>query len=85
MNWWRTRSIRFKASIGIGLILLPLLGGIIFGITQYALSELWQSEVEAAENLNAIASTLVSDAMMAGRKDRVQDTLSHLGVSNLTV
>lgn len=79
MNWWRNRSIRFKASTGIGLILLPLLGGILFGITRYAQSELWKREVLAAENLNSIASTLVSDAMMAGRKDVVQETLINLG------
>ena len=79
MNWWHNQSIRFKAITGIGFILLPVLVAIIFGITRYAQGELWRREVLAAENLNAIASTLVSDAMMAGHKDTVQDTLVNLG------
>jgi len=79
MNWWHNRSIRFKAITGIGIILTPVLVVIIFGITRYAQGELWRREVLAAENLNAIASTLVSDAMMEGRKDKVHETLLHLG------
>jgi len=79
MNWWHNRSIRFKAFTGIGLILLPLLGGIIFGVAKYVQGELWQREIRAAENLNAIVSSLVTDAMMEGRKDIVQDTLVSLG------
>lgn len=79
MNWWHNRSIRFKAITGIGFILLPVLVAIIFGITKYTQGELWRREVLAAENLNAIASTLVSDAMMDGRKDKVQETIINLG------
>jgi len=79
MNWWHNRSIRFKALTGIGFILMPVLVAIIFGITKYAQGELWRREVLAAENLNAIASTLVSDAMMEGRKDKVQNTIINLG------
>jgi len=79
MNWWNDRSIRFKATIGISLILLPLLGGAIFGIARYAQGELWQQEILAANNLNAIVSTLVADAMMEGHKESVQSTLVTLG------
>jgi len=79
MNWWKNRSIRFKAIAGIGFILTPILVAIIFGITRFAQEELWRREVLAAENLNAIASTLVSDAMMAGHKDKVHETLTNLG------
>lgn len=79
MKWWHNRSIRFKAITGIGLILMPVLVAIIFGITRYAQRELWRREVLEAESLNAIASTLVSDAMMEGRKDKVQETLVNLG------
>jgi GAF domain-containing protein/HAMP domain-containing protein len=79
MKWWHNRSIRFKAITGIGLILSPVLVAIIFAITSYAQRELWQREVLEAESLNAIASTLVSDAMMEGRKDKVQETLVKLG------
>jgi GAF domain-containing protein/HAMP domain-containing protein len=56
-----------------------VLVAIIFAITSYAQRELWQREVLEAESLNAIASTLVSDAMMEGRKDKVQETLVKLG------
>jgi len=79
MNWWRNRSIRFKASVGMGLILLPLLGGIIFGVTRYTQSELWRREVLAAENLNSITSAMISNAMMEGRKDKIDETLATLG------
>ncbi|MBC8335578.1 MAG: GAF domain-containing protein [Anaerolineales bacterium] len=79
MNWWRNRSIRFKASSIIILILLPLLGGIIYAVTTYAQGELWKREILAAENLNSIASSLVSDAMMEGHKHDIQTTLEKLG------
>ena len=79
MNWLRNRSIRFKAAIGIGIILFILLGSIFYGISRYATDQLWQREVLAAENLNAITSTLVSDAMMEGRKDKVHETIGSLG------
>lgn len=79
MKWWRNRSIRFKVATGIGLIVLPLLAGIIFGISQFIQAELWRRETIAAENLNNIASTLVSDSMMAGHKETIQDTLINLG------
>lgn len=79
MKWWLNRSIRVKAATGIGLMLLPLLVGIIFGVARYVEGELWQREIQAAEEINAIAANLVSDAMMEGRKDKVQETISKLG------
>ena len=79
MKWWLNRSIRVKAATGIGLMLLPLLVGIIFGVARYVESELWQREIQAAEEINAIAANLVSDAMMEGRKDKVQETITKLG------
>jgi len=81
MSWWRNSSIRLKASLGIGLLLFPLLVAVIIGISSYVQNELWKRETSAAENLNSIASALVSDAMMAGRKDIVQETIQHLGVN----
>lgn len=81
MSWWRNSSIRLKASVGIGLILFPLLLAVIIGISSYVQNELWKRETSAAANLNGIASALVSDAMMAGRKNIVQETIQHLGTN----
>lgn len=79
MKWLRNQGIRFKIAAGTGLVLLPLLSLILFGITRYAQAELWRREVLAAENLNSIAAALISDAMMAGHKDTIQETLDNLG------
>jgi len=79
MNWWHNRSIRFKASAGIILILSPLLGIVIYGIARFTLAELWQREILATTQLNSISANLVSDAMMEGHKETIQNTIDGLG------
>ena len=81
MRWWQRQSLRFKFALGINLTMLLVLGGSFYGIAQYVRAQLWQREVQAAENLNAVAATLLEDAMMVGRKDRIQEALDQLGDS----
>jgi putative methionine-R-sulfoxide reductase with GAF domain len=40
---------------------------------------MWNSEIQKTENINAIAETLLVDAMMAGHKDNIQEALENLG------
>jgi len=42
---------------------------------------MWDSEIQKTQNVNAIAETLLIDAMMAGHKDNIQDTLEKFGQS----
>jgi GAF domain-containing protein/HAMP domain-containing protein len=61
--------------------MLVTLGAAFLGISEYIRAQLWQREAQAAESLNAVASTLLKDAMMAGRRDQIQDALEKLGGS----
>jgi PAS domain S-box-containing protein len=56
-----------------------VLGAVFFAAAQYIRARLWESEVQKSENLNAIATTLIEDAMMAGRKDKIYAALNTLG------
>jgi len=81
MRWWQRLNLRSKIALGISLTMIIILGGGFFGINQYIRAQLWAQEVQAAQNLNAVAANLIEDAMMAGRKDIIQDTLEQLGTS----
>lgn len=81
MSWWQNRGLRFKLALGISLTMLISLGIVFFGISRYIQNQLWQRETQAAENLNSIAATLIEDAMMAGRKDKINEALDTLGKS----
>ncbi len=81
MSWWQNRSLRFKLALGISSTMLISLGIAFFVVSQYIQNQLWQRETQAAENLNAIAATLIDDAMMAGRKDKIHEALDTLGQS----
>ena len=81
MSWLQNRSLRFKLALGISSTMLISLGIAFFGISQYIQNQLWQRETQAAENLNAITATLIEDAMMAGRKDKIHQALETLGQS----
>jgi GAF domain-containing protein/HAMP domain-containing protein len=81
MRWWQRRGLRFKLALAIILTMFLILGGAIFGISQYIRAQLWQREVQAAENLNAISAILLEDAMMSGRKDHIHEALVKLGQS----
>ena len=81
MSWWQNRGLRFKLALGISLTMLISLSIAYFVIAQYIQTQLWQRETQAAENLNAIAATLIEDAMMAGRKDKIHNAIDTLGHS----
>ncbi len=81
MSWWKNRGLRFKLALGISATMLISLSIVFFVISQYIQTQLWQRETQAAENLNAIAATLIEDAMMAGRKDKIHEAINTLGQS----
>lgn len=81
MIGWRQRGLRFKLSLVISLTLLAVLGLSFLGASSYMRSQLWQRETKAAQDLNAMASTLLVDAMMEGRKDKIQEAIVALGQS----
>jgi len=81
MSWWQNRGLRLKLALGISSTMLISLGIAFFVVSQYIQNQLWQRETQAAENLNAVAATLIEDAMMAGRKDRIHEALETLGES----
>jgi GAF domain-containing protein/HAMP domain-containing protein len=82
MSWWRSRGLRFKLALGIFLVMFLILGGAVAGMYRSVRAQFWDREVRSAEDLNAMAAILLDEAMMAGRKDRIQDALETLG-SNL--
>jgi len=79
MKWWQRTSLRLKLALGIGLVMLLTLGGAFVAISQYVQAQLWQREAQAAMNLNAVAATLLKDAMMVGHRDQIQHALETLG------
>lgn len=81
MKWWRNQSLNFKVALGIALTMVLVLGTVFFMLAQYFRSSMWNSEIEKTQNINAIAKTLMIDAMMAGHKDNIQDMLDKLGES----
>lgn len=81
MMRWRQRGLRFNLSLGISLILLVILGVSFMIAARYIRNQLWLRETQAASNLNAMASTLLEDAMMVGRKDQIQQAIEALGKS----
>lgn len=81
MRWWQRQSLGFKLGLGIGLTMLFTLGAAFFGISEYVQAQLWQREARAATNLNAVAATLLKDAMMVGQRDQIQQALEKLGQS----
>jgi GAF domain-containing protein/HAMP domain-containing protein len=81
MIGWQQRGLRFKLSLVISLTLLVVLGLSFLGASSYIRSQLWQRETKAAQDLNAMASTLLVDAMMEGRKDKIQEAIDALGKS----
>jgi len=81
MRLWLQRGLRFKLSLGISLALLFILGISFLGISQYVQNQLWQRETQSAENLNAIAATLLEDAMLVGKKASIDAAIEALGES----
>jgi len=81
MSWWKNRGLRFKLALGISATIVIILGIAFLGVASYIQNQLWQRETQAAANLNAIAATLIEDAMMAGQKDKIHQALDALGQS----
>lgn len=81
MRWWQKQGLNFKAAFGIAITMVIVLGMVFVVLSQYFRSLLWQSELQKTENINSIAESLLVDAMMAGRKDKIQETLEQLGES----
>jgi len=79
MRWLKKQGLNFKVTLGITITLVIVLGVSFVGISQYIRARLWQSEIQKTENINAIAETLLDDAMLVGRKDSIDEALSKLG------
>lgn len=81
MRWWQNKGLSFKAALGIAATMVIVLGIVFLVLSQLFRAALWQSEIQKTENINSIAESLLIDAMMAGRKDLIQETLERLGSS----
>jgi putative methionine-R-sulfoxide reductase with GAF domain len=79
MRWWQKQGLNFKIALGITITMVIVLGAGFIGISQYIRARLWQGEIQKTENINAVAKTLLVDAMLAGRKDTIHDALNKLG------
>ena len=79
MNWWQRRGLRFKVAVGIVLILLPVLGGTLYGINRYAEEQLWSREVHTAEELNALVGAGLGNVMLSKQLGQMQTMLENLG------
>ena len=79
MKWWQSRGLNFKAALGITITLMVVLGSVFLVFSQYIRAQLWQGELQKTEDINGIAETLLEDAMLAGRKDKIQEALTTLG------
>jgi putative methionine-R-sulfoxide reductase with GAF domain len=81
MRWWRNQGLNFKVAVGIALTMVVVLGSVFFVLSRYFNSIMWNNEIQKTQNINAIAETLLVDAMMAGHKDNIQEALNQLGQS----
>jgi len=81
MRWWRNQGLNFKVAVGIALSMVIVLGVVFFALSQYFRSFMWNSEIQKTENINAIAETVLMDAMLTGHKDTIQETLDKLGAN----
>lgn len=81
MRWWQNLGLNIKVALGLALTLVIVMGISFFSLSQYIRARLWQSEIQKTENINAIARTILENAMLAGRKDTIQEALVTLGRS----
>jgi putative methionine-R-sulfoxide reductase with GAF domain len=56
-----------------------VLGLVFFALSRYFNTLMWNSEIQKTQNINAIAETLLIEAMMTGNKADIQDSLEKLG------
>ncbi len=81
MRWWQRRGLRFKMTMGISLTLVLILGSVFYIAFQYIQMQLWQREVQAAREINALVPVYLENAMLANHWDQVQEMLMKLGQS----
>jgi putative methionine-R-sulfoxide reductase with GAF domain len=81
MRWWRNQGLNLKVAVGIALTMVIVLGAVFFGLSQYFRSFMWNSELSKTQNINAIADTVLKNAMLSGHKDSIQQALEELGQS----
>ncbi len=79
MRWWQRRGLRFKIAMGISLTLVFILGSVFYLVFQYIQAQLWQREVQAAREMNALVPVYLENAMLANRWDQAQEMLFKLG------
>ncbi len=79
MNWWQKQGLRSKVALAIATTMVIMLGAVFAGISQYIRARLWQSEIQKTETINAVAKTVLTDAMLSGHKDQINSALSSLG------
>ena len=79
MRWWRNQGLNFKVAVGIGLTMVIVLGLVFFALSRYFNTLMWNSEIQKTQNINAIAETLLIEAMMTGNKSDTQDSLEKMG------
>jgi putative methionine-R-sulfoxide reductase with GAF domain len=79
MRWWRNQGLNFKVAVGIALTMVVVLGLVFFALSRYFRSLIWESEIQKTQNINAIAETLLDNAMMTGNKSTIHNALDSLG------
>jgi len=79
MRWWQNQGLNFKVAVGIALTMVIVLGTVFFVLSRYFRSLIWNSEVQKTQNINAVAETVLMNAMMTGNKSTIQDALDSLG------
>lgn len=81
MRWWRNQGLNIKVAVGIALTMVIVLGSVFFILSRYFRSIIWEGELQKTQNINSIAQVVMADAMMAGHKEAIQDSLEKLGQS----
>lgn len=81
LRWWNSQRLNFKVAVSIAITMVLALGVVLGVVSQHIRARLWQSEVQKGESLNLMAEAMLEDAMMAGRKDKIQEALELLGQS----
>jgi len=79
MRWLQNLRLNIKVPLGIAITMVVILGITFFFLSQHFRNLLWDSEIQKIDTINSIAKTLLSDAMMTGRKDIIHEALYQLG------
>src|SRR3972149_2359419 len=79
MSWWQKQGLRLKVALGIAISMVIILGIAFWAISQYIQTQLWQTEIQKTETINSVAKTLLDEAMLGGRQDKVNEALFNMG------